>query len=91
MSADNGIYIVEFLDGFRVIHTNAIQNLTYFPSDSDLAEEMFKLYFKDTEVFKTEDEAWMEARQLYDEAFSADFYIEYGIQKLKKINYRFDK
>lgn len=40
MSADNGIYILESKDGFRVLHAQAIENMYWFkdPNKSHLEE-----------------------------------------------------
>jgi hypothetical protein len=34
MSADNGIYILQSLDGYRVIHAQAIENLYYWETST---------------------------------------------------------
>ncbi len=34
MSADNGIYIAKFPEGWRVIHAQAIENINYYPKGS---------------------------------------------------------
>lgn len=41
MSADNGIYILKGKDGWRVIHTSAIDNLTWWWTDERLYDETF--------------------------------------------------
>lgn len=43
MSADNGIYILKTLDGYRVAHLQAIENIYWWPSccsDPDIQEEI---------------------------------------------------
>lgn len=43
MSADNGIYILKTLDGYRVAHIQAIENLYWWPaccSDPEIVEEI---------------------------------------------------
>lgn len=85
MSADNGVYILEAKDGFRVIHAQAIDNLWYweYPNPhecSQLNPKYIKQYFGEAKIFKTIDEAYKAAKEIYDEIMSSDFpVIEYGI------------
>lgn len=108
MSADNGIYILEAKDGFRVIHTQAIDNLYWWWNDERLYDddwvekqkekgiinpyrgmgesknelnpkEIYR-YFRNSEVFKTKEEAFHEADRKYQEIMKSDCpIIEYGI------------
>lgn len=109
MSADNGIYILESEDGFRVIHAQSIDNLHWWWTDERLYDDAWVKaeqkkgnknpyegkgksrdelnprelidYFGDCEVFKTKEEAFIEACKIYDEIMASDFpVIEYGIQ-----------
>ncbi len=75
MSADNGIYIAKFTDGFRVIHALAIDNLTYYPENSWEYNEEIKNYFHNAKRFDTEDEAVKFAWE-YSKTFDI---LEYGI------------
>lgn len=92
MSADNGIYIGKFPKGksfeYRVIEAQAIDNLTYFPANSDLREyfkgenprEIYE-YFKDSPVFETREAADALAYEIEQNILSDDFcpILEYGI------------
>ena len=42
MSADNGIYIAKFPDGFRVAYALAIENTTYYPEGSKERQEILE-------------------------------------------------
>lgn len=81
MSADNGIYILESKDGFRVIHSQAIENIYFWETmpGEKLNPKYLKQYFGEAKVFKTRDEAWLEARRIYDEIMGEGFPLEYGI------------
>jgi hypothetical protein len=46
MSADNGIYILKTLDGFRVAHLQAIDNIYWWPNCCDHAE-IEEVFFDD--------------------------------------------
>lgn len=81
MSADNGIYIAKFPDGYRVSYASAIENINYYPEGSKNRKMVLKEYFGDSKVYETEIDALAEAREiekrlLEDEDF---YYIEYGI------------
>lgn len=79
MSADNGIYIAKFVDGYRVIEASAIDNLSYYPADSEENKKEWKSYFVKAKKFKTKDEALEYAKKLYNEP---DSFFEYGIVDL---------
>lgn len=49
MSADNGIYIVKFPDGFRVAHAAAIDNC--YVENEKIAEAYRSLYFHESELY----------------------------------------
>ena len=85
MSADNGIYIAKFPDGYRVTDgaVQAIENVNFFPEGSKERKEELKHYFGKSPLFKTEEEAVNHAFEL-EEAFMTnpydDFHIlEYGV------------
>lgn len=75
MSADNGIYIGKFPEGYRVIHAQSIDNLNYYPYLSKEYIEMLKVYFKDSKIFKSKKKAIMYAIVLSNKI---DI-LEYGI------------
>ena len=87
MSADNGIYILEspVRSGkeFRVLHTQAIDNLDYeVPEGFDLNPEQVVQYFGESEVFKTREEANKIAQALYEEVINGMGIVEYGISTI---------
>lgn len=86
MSADNGIYILQTRDGYRVVHAHAIENI-YDGKLIDL--QTLVNYFGRCNVLRTEQEAWGEAKILYDEIMDDDFcpIIEYGVQFIKGMEY----
>jgi hypothetical protein len=84
MSADNGIYILESKDGFRVVHTQAIDNLWWWDdicaTTNEINPKYLIRYFEKCDVYKTSEEAMAEAKRMYDEIMQSDFPIlEYGI------------
>jgi len=96
MSADNGIYILQTKDGFRVIEAQAIENLWYWGWEdgpgSGLNPRYLKKYFGKAERFCTEEEAWKEASRLFKEIMDGDFPIlEYGITPIFEPEVEFPK
>ena len=79
MSADNGIYILQTLDGYRVVHAQAIENI-YEGEGFNL--KVVAEYWGRSNLLKNEIEAWEEAQQLYDEIMDDDYcpIVEYGVQ-----------
>ncbi len=81
MSADNGIYIHKFRNGYKVIHAQAIENVYWWKENNKWVEKdkinpkILYDYFKDSPIFKTEDEAYKYAFKLYKE----HGYVEYGV------------
>jgi len=85
MSADNGIYIHKFKDGWRVIHAQAIENIYWWNTDekdsskwenrNEINPKVLWDYFKKSPLFKTKKEALDYAEELYEEYG----WTEYGI------------
>ncbi len=86
MSADNGIYILQAKDGYRVTHAQAIDNLNWWPEDSGYREELNPQvvydYFHASKVFSTKEEALKEAWRLYDGIEEDGLPIEYGVSPI---------
>lgn len=84
MSADNGIYILQAKDGYRVVHAQAIENLWWWDDmhhDRKLNPKFIFDYFGNSQLFKTSQEALSYAQSLYDDIMDSGMsYIEYGIQ-----------
>lgn len=90
MSSDNGIYILQTKDGYRVTHAQAIDNLYWWGKEMNEAElsekrneinpkELIK-YFGKCKLFKTEIDALKKATKLYKEILTdPNCIIEYGI------------
>lgn len=74
MSADNGIYVAKFPDGYRVVHAQAIDNLDYYKDEALRINEIHS-YFGRSTVIQTKDAALLEAHRM-----SKDIPIlEYGV------------
>jgi hypothetical protein len=75
MSADNGIYIAKFPDGYRVAYAACIENIDYYRPNTKARKKELKAYFGDSQIFKTEVKAFRHAWKL-----SKDYdYLEYGV------------
>ncbi len=82
MSADNGIYIAQFPDGYRVVHTSAIENIDFYPEGSIERKQMLKDYFGESEVFVNYRYAYEHALILNEKLNEMDVFLEYGILSL---------
>ena len=91
MSSDNGIYILVTKDGFRVVHTQAIDNIYYDADESGFNKYYLYHYFKDSDIYSSRDVAWKKAHKLYDEIMQDDFcpFVEYGISEIDATNIEF--
>lgn len=65
MSADNGIYIHKFRDGWRVTHGQAVENIYWRTGKNKYNYRILKDYFSDSPVFKTKMDALVYAGNLY--------------------------
>jgi hypothetical protein len=79
MSADNGYYVAEFPDGFRVTCAGAIENIDYYPEGSKERKEELKSYFGESPIFKTREEALSYASDLEKKDTAEGGWTEYGI------------
>jgi hypothetical protein len=92
MSADNGIYVARFKDGYRVIHAQAINNLRYFDKDGDCPDdfrhrEEWRTYFGNASVFPTKEDALIAAYKMAEEYSILEYGINYlgdGVEWRKK-------
>lgn len=82
MSADNGIYIAKFPDGYRVTHAQAIDNVDYFPEGTPERKDELKNKFGRSEVFDNMNDALNKARRLEKEIEDEGLWTEYGIVDL---------
>lgn len=76
MSADNGIYIAKFPDGYRVCYGMAIENIDYYPEGSKERKKELKEHFGKSKLFKKEEDAWIEAHKMEKKW---NDYLEYGV------------
>lgn len=93
MSADNWIYIAKFNDGYRVIHTQNIENLSYHPIGTKEREEELDDYYGWETAYKTKEEAYVRAMKMEEqwnkdeEEFGIWCSIEYWISYLWEFDY----
>lgn len=88
MSADNGIYIAKFPDGYRVAYAMAIENIDYYPPGSKHRKNELKHYFGNSLVLEKQEEAEKYAFKIYHEMEKDEiengmfgyFILEYGIR-----------
>ena len=75
MSADNGIYIAKFPEGYRVAYGAAIENIDYFDEGTKERKAELKSYFGGSKTYDTVASAWLQAKKISDE----HGYTEYGV------------
>lgn len=79
MSADNGVYIAEFKDGFRVAELSAVENLYYVLEENDEElRETWRVCWGNAKLFPTVEEARAYAFELAEDCW----FLEYGISQL---------
>lgn len=64
MSADTGIYIAQFPDGYRVCYAQAIENIDFSPVGSPERKEQLKNYFGGSKVYTHVADALNAAHQI---------------------------
>ena len=90
MSADNGIYVLESADGYRVLYAHAIDNMYWYPnpdssfgyseaSTPEQEELAVRDYWKDAPFFPTLDAAMKHAYSMEQDVD----YTEYGLVVIK--------
>ena len=83
MSADNGIYIHKFRNGWKVCHAQAIENIYFEADKSGYNRKYLYEYFKRSPLFKTKLKAVKHAWKLHEDIIKSDFPIlEYGISEV---------
>jgi|GEM_PF-2402983 len=86
MSSDNGIYILETKGTeYRVAHCLGIDNV--YNEQGNFDHNVLYIYFKDSKVYKTVEEAFERAEEISREIS----FTEYGVCKLSHLNYEFKK
>ncbi len=79
MSADNGVYLHKFKEGWRVVHGQAVENINYKPEKDGYNHKELHDYFSESPVFKTEIAAMTYAMKLYKKYMDRYGCVEYGI------------
>ena len=87
MSADNGIYIAKFPDGFRVAYAQCIENIDYYRRGSKARKVELGAYFGGSPLFSTKELASAYAFEMYERMKKDEeengmfgcFILEYGI------------
>ena len=85
MSADNGVYVLETKDGFRVAELMAVENYLWDEeiggdtTDQDVWIKNAREMWANSPHFKTEEEAMKYAKELYDKIMKDFGIVEYGI------------
>lgn len=83
VSADNGIYIHRFRNGWAVIEAQAIENVFWNKGNKKYNYNILYDYFKGAPRFKTQEEAMKYAVKLYNEIMdSGSPILEYGISDI---------
>ena len=78
MSADNGVYIHKFKEGYKVIHAQAIDNIYWHRGKKKYNYRILRNMFKKAKTFKTRSDALNYALDLNNKIG----YTEYGISKV---------
>ena len=86
MSADNGVYIAGFSDGFRVAEAAAISNISYPHYKHPRALSYQYRIFQTSPNYDTFEDAEEAAISIYD---TASHFIEYGICKTRSFDHKF--
>lgn len=86
MSADNGVYILETKDGYRVAHAQAIENIDYKCKEGEWNEDDIFYIFGKSKAYKTAKGALNRAAEIYDNIVNDEFcpICEYGIVSIFK-------
>jgi hypothetical protein len=79
MSADNGVYISQWQDGFRVATFTNVSDIEYAPIKTAYGQAVWWNRFKDSPVYKTSIEAYKAAVEI----FNSLSVCEYGIEWLE--------
>lgn len=81
MSADNGIYIAKFPDGYRVVHATAIENIDFYSVGSKERIAVLKDYFGKSKIITSYEKAILTAQKMAKIILSDSMcpILEYGI------------
>ena len=82
MSADNGIYIHKFRDGYRVAHCQAIDNIYWHKGKNKYNYRILKQYFKNSLLFNTIEEAIKQGIKIEKDFRKDGLWTEYGINEI---------
>ena len=88
MSADNWIYVALFPDGRRVVHTQAIENIIYYPEWTLEWEHELDETYGGLPVYTTSADAYNKAMEIEMNIMDSDFpVLEYWINYVGYFNY----
>lgn len=81
MSADNSIIIGCFPNEFRVIHAQAVENLSYEPDDEDgfSAVQVINYFNTGARIFGSKEQALVAAHRMAEDCET----LEYGVSTIK--------
>jgi hypothetical protein len=80
MSADNGVYIHKFRNGWRVVHSQCVENIYWNPGKDGYNHKELRKYFAGSPLFSKEEYALAYATKLYKDVVGEFGYVEYGIK-----------
>lgn len=93
MSANNGVYILQTKDGFRVTHAQAIDNIHYNADKSGFNLMRLYQYFHDADFFLFKEDALKFACNMYKSIINDPYcpICEYGICPIDASHINFPK
>ncbi len=88
MSADTGIYIAKFSDGYyRISYTKAIENIECYGEITEEYLQMLRCYFGPSELYNNKEIAILAAHKLEEVLLKREMPIEYGIKYIGEYPY----
>lgn len=82
MSADNGIYVAKFPDGYRVAHCQCIEDVDFYAANTFGRKSVLKVKFGRSKVYATKNEALLAGHEMEQEIRESDWpgnILEYGV------------
>lgn len=79
MSADNGIYIVKFPEGFMIGHAQAIENIDWYLSNNDIDgyKQWCEQVFGKNRIYYTKETAILKAYELASQYTMLEYGVSY--------------
>ena len=88
MSADNGVYVAKFPDGYRICHGFAIDNLWHYPAGSKEKLDTIVAYFGESEVYEQKSDAMSVASEMEENLWMDGIMVEYGVVYLGELPWK---